>query len=145
MKTLDEMEAAICHGMTRFEHQYIGREPQKIRAHFLGDLLLIRLLGVLTDTEQQLAMTMRRERGRQLLKEVRTQLIETARPVLETLVEEITGVKTVSLHHDISTSTGEEVLIFTLVRAPLETEPNKAKPKICEGGHLPTREVSRSH
>lgn len=46
-------------------------------------------------------------------------MIETARPVLEALVQEITDVKVLSLHHDISTVTGEEVVLFTLAESPL--------------------------
>jgi uncharacterized protein YbcI len=58
------------------------------------------------------------EKGRELLKQVRTQLIEAARPVLESLVQEVTGVKVLSLHHDISTVTGEEVVVLTLAEPP---------------------------
>jgi uncharacterized protein YbcI len=58
------------------------------------------------------------EKGRDLLKQVRTHLIETARPVMEAMVEKVIGVKVVSLHHDISTTTGEELVIFTLAAAP---------------------------
>jgi uncharacterized protein YbcI len=49
---------------------------------------------------------------------VRTQLIETARPVLEAMVLDVTGVKVLSLHHDISTESGEEVVLFTLAASP---------------------------
>ena len=48
------------------------------------------------------------------MKQVRNQLIETARPVMEAMVYEVTGIKVRSLHHDISTITGEEVIIFEL-------------------------------
>jgi uncharacterized protein YbcI len=34
------------------------------------------------------------------------------------MIQEITGMKVVSLHHDISTVTGEEVVLFTLAEAP---------------------------
>jgi uncharacterized protein YbcI len=63
-------------------------------------------------------MTVPVERGRDLLKQVRTQLVETARPTLDALIEEITGVKAMCLHQDISTTTGEEVLVFTLAESP---------------------------
>jgi uncharacterized protein YbcI len=81
-------------------------------ASLIGDLLVVRLQGVLTAAEKQLVKTLHAEKGRDLLKQVRTQLIETARPLLEAMVEGITGVKVVSLHHDISTVTGEEVVLF---------------------------------
>jgi uncharacterized protein YbcI len=118
MKTLGEIEAAICEGMTRFEQEYMGRGPKDIHAHLIGDLLVVRLRGVLTAAEQQLVKTLPAEKGRDLLKQVRTQLIEAARPVLEAMVQEVTGAKALSLHHDISTVTGEEVVLFTLSGPP---------------------------
>ena len=118
MKTQGEIEAAICDGVSRFEQEYMGRGPKDIRAHLIGDLLVVRLQGVLTAAEQHLVRTLQPEKGRDLLKQVRTQLIETARPVLEAMVEKVTEAKVLSLHHDISTATGEEVVLFTLVEAP---------------------------
>jgi uncharacterized protein YbcI len=122
MKTQGEIEAAICEGLTRFEQDYMGRGPKDIRTYLLGDLLVVRLQGVLTAAEQQLVKSLPADKGRTLLKDVRTQLIETARGVLVSMVEEITGVKVVSLHHDISTTTGEEVVLFTLATAPAVRE-----------------------
>ena len=119
MKTQGEIEAAICEGINRFEQEYMGRGPKDIRAHLIGDLLLVRLQGVLTAAEQHLVKTLPAEKGRDLLKQVRTQLIQTARSMLEAMVQGITGVKVLSLHHDISTATGEEVVLFTLADSPL--------------------------
>src|SRR5678809_989264 len=105
MKTIGEIEATISAGITRFEQEYMGRGPKDIRTHLLGDLLLVRLQGVLTAAEQHLVRSLPAEKGRDLLKQVRTHLLETARPILETMVQEVTGVKVLSLHHDISTTT----------------------------------------
>jgi uncharacterized protein YbcI len=118
MKTQGEIEAAICDGMTRFEQEYMGRGPKDIHAFLVRDLLIVRLQGVLTAAEQQLVKTAPVEKGRDLLKQVRTHLIETARPFMEAMVKEITGVAPVSMHHDISTATGEEIVLFTLAAAP---------------------------
>jgi uncharacterized protein YbcI len=96
----------------------MGRGPQGIHTHLLGDLLVVRLEGVLTAAEKQLVKALVAEKGRDLLKQVRTHLVETARPVLEAMVQEVTGVKVVSLHHDISTLTGEEIVLFTLAKPP---------------------------
>jgi uncharacterized protein YbcI len=115
MKTQGEIEAAACDAMSRFEQQYMGRGPKEVNAYLLGDILVVRLRGILTAAEQQLVRTFPAEKGRDLLKQVRTQLIETARPMLEPIIEEITGTKVLSLHHDISTTTGEEFVLFTLV------------------------------
>ena|SRR5947209_5160808 len=125
MKTQGEIEAAICEGMTRFEQEYMGRGPKDIHAHLIGDFLVVRLRGVLTAAEQQLVKTLPPEKGRDLLKQVRSQLIETARSVLEAVVQEITGVKVLSLHHDISTVTGEEVVLFTLAGPPQARDTKK--------------------
>src|SRR6476659_4118115 len=122
LKTQGKIEAAICQGISRFEQDYMGRGPKDIHAHLIGDLLVVRLRGVLTAAEQQLVKTLPAEKGRDLLKQVRTQLIEAARPVMEAMVQEATGVKVLSLHHDISTRTGEEIVLFTLVEAPLFRE-----------------------
>jgi uncharacterized protein YbcI len=118
MKTQGEIEATICEGIIRFEQDYMGRGPKDIHTHLVGDLVVVRLKGVLTAAEQQLVRTLPAEKGRDLLKQVRTHLVETARPVMEAMIEKAAGVKVVSLHHDISTTTGEEIVIFTLAASP---------------------------
>ena len=118
MKTQGEIEAAICEGVSRFEQEYMGRGPKDIHAHLIGDLLVVRLRGVLTLAEQHLIVTLASEKGRDLLKQVRTQLMETARPVLDAMVQDVTGIKVTSMHHDISTVTGEKIVVFTLAEPP---------------------------
>ena len=125
MKTQGEIEATVCEGITRFEQDYMGRGPKEIHTHLVGDLVVVRLRGVLTAAEQQLVRTLPAEKGRDLLKQVRTHLVETARPVMEAMIEKATGVKIVSLHHDISTTTGEELVIFTLAAVPAFREGKK--------------------
>lgn len=117
MKTQGEIEAAICEGLNRFEQENRGRGPSNIRAYLLDDFLVVRLQGLLATGEQQLA-TSPSKKGRDLLKQVRTHLIESANPLLQALVQGITGVKVASLHHDISTVTGEAFFIFTLAEPP---------------------------
>ena len=87
MKTHGEIESAVCEAVSRFEHDYMGRGPKDIHTHLFGDLLVVRLQGVLTAAEQQLVKSLSAEKGRDLLKQVRTHLIETARPVMEALVD----------------------------------------------------------
>jgi uncharacterized protein YbcI len=122
MKTQGEIESAICDGITRFEQEHMGRGPKDIHTHLLEDLLVVRLQGVLTAAEQHLVKALAAEKGRDLLKQVRTHLIETARPLMEAMIRDVTGVKVVSMHHDISTVTGEEVMLFTLAESPLVRE-----------------------
>lgn len=125
MKTQGEIEAAVCQAITRFQQDYMGRGPKDIHTYLIGDLLVVRLKGVLTAAEQQLVKSFSADKGRDLLKQVRVHLIETARPILEGLINEATGVKVVSLHHDVSTSTGEEVVLFTLSETPQFREVKK--------------------
>jgi uncharacterized protein YbcI len=118
MKTQGEIEAAISTGITRFEQEYMGRGPKDIHTHLIGDLVVVRLQGVLTAAEQHLVKSLAADKGRNLLKDVRTHLIEAARPVMEAMVQDVTGFRVVSLHHDISTTSGEEVVVFTLAAPP---------------------------
>jgi uncharacterized protein YbcI len=119
MKTWGEIESAICDGIRRFEQEYMGREASDCHAYLIGDLLIVRLTGFLTAAERLLAKTLPAEKGRDLIKQIRTHLIETARQTLEAIVEEATRIKMLSLHHDVSTVTGEKVVVFTLAESPL--------------------------
>jgi CheY-like chemotaxis protein/uncharacterized protein YbcI len=113
-----ESEAAICEGIVRFQDEYMGWRSEQIHARFINDLLVVRIHGALTLAEQQLGRLSSAEKGRDLVKQVRKQLLELARPMLESLLHEVAGVKAVSMHHDISTATGEEVVVFSLVDSP---------------------------
>ena len=126
MMTQGEIESAISEGMGRFEQEYMGRGPKDVHAHLVNDLVVVRLQGVLTAAEQHLVKTLPAEKGRDLLKQVRTHLIEIARPTMEAMVEAITGSKVLSLHHDISTVTGEELVLFTLATRPAFRESKKS-------------------
>ncbi len=125
MKTKGEIEAAICGFISRFEQDYMGRRPRGIHAYLIGDLLVVRLQGVLTAADQQLVKSLPAAKGRDLFKQVRTHLLETARPIMEARIQEFTGAKVLSLHHDISTVTGEEVVLFTLGESPDHRQPQK--------------------
>jgi len=124
MRTQGEIEAAVCQGVASFKLQHMGRGPKDVQTFLLGDLLVIRLQGVLTAAEQHLINTHAPEKGRNLIKEVRSELIEGSRSIMESMIYEATGVKVVSLHYDISTSSGEEVIVFTLVEPPQFREKN---------------------
>lgn len=116
--TQAESEAAICDGIIRFQDEYLGWRSERIHAHLIKDMLIVRILGVLTLAERQLGKSLSPEKGRDLIKQTRKQLLELARPMLESLVHEASGVKVRSMHHDISTVTGEEVVVFSLTDSP---------------------------
>ncbi|MHC1742467.1 MAG: DUF2294 domain-containing protein [Syntrophobacteraceae bacterium] len=117
-KTKGQIEAEICDAVIRFEKEYMGRGPLETKAYILDDMVLVRLKNVLTQAELKLAEATDRKDGRELIKRLRITLIEQGRPLLETLVEQIVGVKVKSLHTDISTVTGERVILFTLASSP---------------------------
>jgi uncharacterized protein YbcI len=113
-KTLGELEAAVTQAMIRFEKDFMGRGPLETKTVILDDLVLVRLKGVLTQAEIKLAEANSRERGRYLLKQVRQELLDHGRPILEETIRNILGVAIRSLHTDISTKTGERIIVFTL-------------------------------
>jgi CheY-like chemotaxis protein len=113
-----EGEAAICEGIIRFQEDYLGWGAEEIRVHFIKDLLVVRLQNVLTVAERQLAKSLSAEKGMDLIKQTRKHLLELARPMLESMIHEVVGVKVLSMHHDISTVTGEEVILFSMTEAP---------------------------
>ena len=119
-KALTEAEcrAAICDCFVRFQSEFLGWRSERIQAHFIGDLLVIRVRGRLTLAECHLAKASTPTNGRDLIKQVRKQLLEVARPILESMVHEVVGVKVQSMHHDLSTVTGEEVVVFSLAAVP---------------------------
>jgi len=104
------MEAEISQAVVKFERDYMGRGPTDTRTHLLRDMVIVRLKGILTPAEHQLVKV----EGVELLKEVRTKLLETGRQRLEKSIQEITGLPVVSMHSDLSTKTGERIVIFVL-------------------------------
>ena len=132
MKSQGEIEAALCEGVSRFQLESIGRGPKDILCHLLGSLVVVRLQGVLTAAERRLlglheaapsdgqatANGSEAGDGRLLVKQLRDRVVANGRKRLGQLVEDAVGVPLVSVHHDISTITGEEVLVFSLSAAP---------------------------
>ena len=116
--TQTESEATICDGIIRFQEEYLGWTSNQVQIHIVRDLLVVRIRSVLTLAERQLGKSTSPEKGRDLIKQSRKQLLELARPMLESLVHEAAGVKVRSMHHDISTVTGEEVIVFSLAEVP---------------------------
>lgn len=109
--TKGQMEAQISEAIINFEKEYMGRGPKEIKTYIIKDMIFIRLKGVLTPAEEQLAKT---DEGANLLKKVRVQLLESAKVLLNSIIKEITGYNVTSLHTDISTKTGERIIVFTL-------------------------------
>jgi len=110
-RTKGQVEAEIGEAIIKFEKEYMGRGPREAKTYIMKDMVLVRLKGVLTPAEEQLAKT---AEGAELIKKTRMQLLEGARVLLENLIANITGCEIKSLHTDISTRTGERIIVFTL-------------------------------
>jgi len=110
-ETKGQMEAEISNALTKFELEYMGRGPKETKAYIIDDMILVRLKGVLTDAEKQLT---KNHEGRDLIKRVRSTLLENAKDLLSRVIKDIVGVDVISLHTDISTLTGERIIIFVL-------------------------------
>ncbi len=117
-KTRGQVEAEISNAIIRFEKEYMGRGPVEAKTYLIDDMVLVRLKGVLTQAEHRLASGPEAPRGRDLVKQVRQELLEKARPILASLIESLTGRTMVSLHTDISTATGERIIVFVLDGPP---------------------------
>jgi uncharacterized protein YbcI len=109
-----QLEARISEALIKFEREYMGRGPEEARSYLIEDLVMVRLRGVLTPAERQLARSDGNDQGRALIKQVRMELLERGRPLLENIITDITGQKVRSLHTDISTVTGERIIVFSL-------------------------------
>ena len=127
LRTKGQIEAEISEAIIKFEKEYMGRGPAETKTYIIDDLVLVRLKGIMTQAEYQLARTDDTPTGRELIKQVRHELLEKGRPLLEAVMHDLTGRKTVSLHTDISTTVGERVIIFTL-DAPVEFAPQIGPP-----------------
>jgi uncharacterized protein YbcI len=116
-KTKGQLEAEISDAMVKFELDYMGRGPEEAKTYLLDDMVIVRLRGVLTQAEKQLAQSAGSSRG--LVKEMRRELLDKARPLLETIINDVTGQEVRSVHTDLSTRTGERLVVFTLLGQPV--------------------------
>lgn len=125
MKTKGEITAAICEKMARVERDHTGRGPRDISAYLLQDLLLVRLKGIMTPVEEHLITSTTPGRGEELLKQIRHELLMTAKPILVPLVADLTGVPVLGVLHDICMVANEEFVIFLLGGTPPVREPKR--------------------
>ena len=108
-KTIGQIEAELTKAMIRFEKEYLGRGPKDAHTYIIEDMIFIRLQGVLTPAEQKLAEN---RESRALVKETRRQLFESSRQILAGMVQDITGANLITLHTDMSSKTGERIVVL---------------------------------
>ena len=112
-KTKGQLEADISVQIIQFEKEHLGRGPKEVKTFIIQDMILVRLKGILSPAEEKLATE---ADGTQLVKQIRRRLIESSRKVLENIIMELSNAKVKTLHTDISTRTGERVIIFVMDR-----------------------------
>ncbi|MFW5976799.1 MAG: DUF2294 domain-containing protein [Halanaerobiales bacterium] len=108
--TLGEISDEISQAVTKFEKNIMGRGPEKINTIIFEDLIIIRLEGFFSVAEQRLARNGEVEQ----VKKLRTLLFENEVDNLIALIEDITEIGIKSIHSDVSTRTGEKVIIVSL-------------------------------
>ena len=111
--TKGQLEAKISEAISKFEMDYMGRGPKTIRSYIFRDMIIVRFSGFLSLSEQKLTNN---PQGIELFKQMRTSLFEGGRGYLETLITDIIDVAIISIHSDVSTKTGEKIIIITTDR-----------------------------
>ena len=109
--TKSETETFIRNAIIKFEQEFMGRGPTDVKAFILRDIVLVRLKGVLTPAERQLAKNVE---GVDMVKRMRQNLIAQGRERLCSQIAAITGTEVTGLFTDIETQIGERVMVFTL-------------------------------
>ncbi|BDG46963.1 MULTISPECIES: DUF2294 domain-containing protein [Parageobacillus] len=113
-----EMEDQISRALTQWEKEYLGRGSIAVKTDIIRNIILVQLKGILTPAEKNLAMT---KEGLLSVKRIRSDLIESGSEQLKEIILRITGKDVISMYTDISTRTGERVIVF-LLRDNLEEE-----------------------
>ena len=118
LKTKGQIEAEISEAVIRFEKEFMGRGPLETKTYIVDDMIIVRLKDVLTPAEKQLAASHDPNDGRILIKRMRHALLEKGRPLLESVIKDLIKIPVRSIHSDLSTKTGEKVIIFSLEEKP---------------------------
>ena len=106
-----QMEAKISEAFSRFEIEFMGRGPRQIKTYILQDMIIVRMLGFLSPSERKLAET---PRGVEQIKKLRTMLFEGAKAEIESMISPIIQTDILSIHSDVSTKSGEKIVLITL-------------------------------
>lgn len=107
--TKGSLEAEIANMVVRFQREQQGRGPTEVRAHILGDLILVRCSGIFTVTETRLAVT---EEGRKLIKSARQELRSINHTELEEVLTGVVGCAILRSYADVNVEIGEQFEVF---------------------------------
>ncbi|GAE29370.1 DUF2294 domain-containing protein [Halalkalibacter hemicellulosilyticus] len=108
-KTKGSFESEISKAVTKWEKDYLGRGPISVKSDILRDMIIVTLNGILTPAEYKLCKD---REGITTIKRTRTELVESGVEELKEVIFTITGKEIVSFHTDLSTRTGERIMVF---------------------------------
>lgn len=109
-----ELENQLSRALTQWEKDYLGRGSVLVKSDIVRNMIIVLLKGILTPAEQALVKT---RDGLLSVKKTRADLVESGREQLGEIIEEITGETVESFYTDISTQTGERIMIFMLANS----------------------------
>ncbi len=110
-KSKGTIEAEISKALTHWEKNYLGRGSVSVKTDILRDMVIVVLKGILTPAEYSLCQD---KDGLLSVKENRNSLVESGLEELKEIIFSMTGQEVLSFHTDISTNTGERVMVFKL-------------------------------
>ncbi|MGJ7922027.1 DUF2294 domain-containing protein [Neobacillus sp. LXY-4] len=109
--SIGDLENQISKELTKWEKEYLGRGSVLVKTDILRNMIIVLLRGILSSAEQNVSKT---SDGLLSIKQNRAQLIESGREQLEEIIYNLTGERVISFHTDISTRTGERLIVFIL-------------------------------
>ncbi|PTF20181.1 hypothetical protein BUY42_01145 [Staphylococcus devriesei] len=110
-KSRGAYEAEISTAITQWEKDFLGRGSLSVKTDILRDMIIVNLQGVLTPAEYRVCET---QEGLLNIKRTRSELVESGQDDLMQLILDITDISVNSFHSDLSTITGERVIVFKL-------------------------------
>jgi uncharacterized protein YbcI len=108
-KSKGKLEAEISKALTQWEKTYLGRGSISVKADILRDMVIVALHRILTPAEYSLCKD---KEGMLSVKKNRNSLVESGITELKEMMFTITNHEVVSFYTDISTNSGERIMIF---------------------------------
>lgn len=105
------IESEISKAITQWEKDFLGRGSISVKTDILRDMVIVNLQGILTPAEYNVCET---KGGMLNIKRTRSELVESGVEELYNIVLTVTGEKVKSFHTDLSSRTGERIMVFKL-------------------------------
>ena len=109
--TKGTLESEISKALTHWEKQYLGRGSVSVKSDILRDMIIVNLRGILTPAEYSVCKD---KDGLLSVKELRNSLVESGVDELKKIIFTTTGFEVTSFYTDLSTQTGDRVMVFKL-------------------------------